>query len=235
MGKFLVHLSIFFIASLSLSFAQTPLVTQQKGLEKANSRGYCGDGMINGNEDCDGQDIKIRSCKVLNGGEGNVKCQPNCVYDISECGTGQQLSDAIDQRVGGIYEVCKCDCASDNTVGDCVNDQLGMTMVDCMFRSDNNCTCRCEGKLQAHLEYCNLSCKCAADRSSGKPQCSCHLDQCEMLVGTSPNIGQLATRKPRFPFDLPSAIPSLDPYTHGPFIPPPPHPNDSEDENKKNI
>lgn len=50
-----------------------------------NLVGYCGDGIINGNEQCDGTAVSVASCGALNGGEGVVSCQSNCVFDISDC------------------------------------------------------------------------------------------------------------------------------------------------------
>ncbi len=194
MGKNINYFALAFMAAAALfavpSFSET-----------AKGRGYCGDGVINGNEDCDGGDLKIHSCKVLNGGEGHVKCQPNCVYDISQCGSRNSESDLageINEKVGGIAEVCKCTCNNDNCDGGCVDSSLEMSMVDCFYRCNNNCTCRCEGRLEAHIEYCNMDCQCT-NNSLGKPECACNLDECEMIVATDPNIGTLVTQKAPFP------------------------------------
>src|SRR5580698_2954957 len=56
-----------------------------KKIETKDLVGYCGDGIINGNEQCDGTAVSVSSCRALGGGEGNVRCQNNCVFDISDC------------------------------------------------------------------------------------------------------------------------------------------------------
>lgn len=189
--------TVIFAAGLGLSFAHAhgKPGEQRDTKEHALARGYCGDGMINGHEDCDGTDIKIRSCQVLNGGEGEIKCQPNCVYDISSCGRSEQsIADTINERLGGIAEVCKCSCASDNCDGGCapISTIYGPN-VDCLFRCDNSCTCNCEDKMEAHIEYCNLGCQCTND-TQGNPQCMCKLEECEMLAVIKPNIGNIPPR-----------------------------------------
>ena len=47
---------------------------------------YCGDGVINGDEECDGEDVGDITCADFGEGFGAyVTCSPDCTYDTSEC------------------------------------------------------------------------------------------------------------------------------------------------------
>lgn len=183
-----------FLTCFSFTFAQAEK-------EEALARGYCGDGVINGNEDCDGNDIKIRSCKTLNGGEGEIQCQANCVYDISKCGTTthqlKSIVDLVDERLGGVAEECKCNCSGNSCDGGCAQLGIGIGVSRCLYRCEQNCVCNCGELLQAHVERCDFECSCQLDRS-GNPQCICKQDQCDLITSMKPNIGTLANL--RHPF-----------------------------------
>jgi hypothetical protein len=48
--------------------------------------GFCGDGIINGQtEDCDQGAIQNTDCRDYGLSRGTVRCQPNCLYDMSDC------------------------------------------------------------------------------------------------------------------------------------------------------
>jgi hypothetical protein len=52
-----------------------------------SSTGTCGNGVRDGNEQCDGSDLGGGSCSMMNG-TGTVLCDPAaCVYDFSMCTT----------------------------------------------------------------------------------------------------------------------------------------------------
>ncbi len=48
--------------------------------------GYCGDGVINGEEVCDGEDLGEQTCKALGFDYGELACLPDCTgFDTSGC------------------------------------------------------------------------------------------------------------------------------------------------------
>ena len=49
---------------------------------------YCGDGAINGLEDCDGANLGGASCVTVGYGSGTLACAPGCRYDVSGCTAG---------------------------------------------------------------------------------------------------------------------------------------------------
>lgn len=152
---------------------------------QASKDGFCGDGVINGTtEDCDQGAIQNTTCKEYGGIGGVVTCQPNCLYDISDC-----ITPAVDKRIGGTVETCKCNCTSTLCRGGCQSTSLVGQSI-CRYDCENKCTCRCGGKLEASVEDCEFRCACVVD-VAGNPQCECNLDSCEILSGIAPNIGTL--------------------------------------------
>lgn len=161
---------------------------------RSEQKAICGNGIIEGDEYCDRDNISHRKCTDFQGISGEIGCTQDCLLDISRC-----ITPEVDVKVGGISEVCKCTCNNDNCQGGCTPiGDVGQGRVDCLFRCDNSCTCRCEGKTETHIEYCNITCQCDVD-NQGNPQCFCNLDECEFLNVIVPNIAELASRKARFP------------------------------------
>lgn len=57
--------------------------------EEAKLEGYCGDGIINGMEQCDGYDLGGVQCTDINGFTGGtLLCDSNCMWDVSGCDSG---------------------------------------------------------------------------------------------------------------------------------------------------
>ena len=52
----------------------------------------CGDGMVEGPEECEPGTWKNKSCQTMGFGSGTLRCGADCGYDISEC-KGQCLRD----------------------------------------------------------------------------------------------------------------------------------------------
>jgi len=46
----------------------------------------CGDGVAEGDEDCDGIDLRNFKCEDVGYKPGGLKCSPACEFDISKCG-----------------------------------------------------------------------------------------------------------------------------------------------------
>lgn len=58
---------------------------------------YCGNAIIDGDEECDTDNLPITSCAELGLGQGLLSCDPSfCLYDISACGTegGETATDS---------------------------------------------------------------------------------------------------------------------------------------------
>lgn len=181
-----VIFGVFFLACCTYLFA-TDAASNNKS---TFARGYCGDGIINGNEDCDTNDLKIRSCHVLNGGEGEITCQSNCVYDISKCGSSRSVASLVDERLGGMAESCQCNFESNNCDGGCAPRSYSPGTSQCEYRCEQTSSCKCGNLLDAYVERCDLSCTCQNDRS-GSPQCVCKQEQCNLIISTKPNIGSI--------------------------------------------
>lgn len=157
------------------------------GTPRTVKDGFCGDGVINGpTEDCDQNAIQNTSCRDYGGIAGKVACQANCLYDISDC-----ITPAVDRHIGGIADNCKCNCNASPCRGGCRSSAL-VGQVICHFICDNDCICQCEGRLESHVEDCELTCVCSVDLS-GNPDCACSLDECEILATISPNIATIVT------------------------------------------
>ncbi len=155
------------------------------GTPRIAKDGFCGDGIINGTtEDCDQGAIQNTLCKDYGGIAGEVRCQANCLYDISDC-----LTPKVDKEIGGIAETCKCHCNTSACRGGCkttaVNGQAA-----CEFDCDSECVCQCEGKMNASVEECKFQCICTVD-VNGNPDCTCNLDECDLLTTINQNIGTL--------------------------------------------
>jgi hypothetical protein len=157
------------------------------------SAGYCGDGIINGNEECDGPAMPFYSCHIMGGNDGILGCQHNCVIDISQCSTSASIDMWADmclaevaERIGGIAEICSCDWPEEQQ--ECYkNCNHGNNTTICNYSCEQRATCQCEGKLEANVENCNFSCTCK--NQSNVPDCDCSMKKCETITAISPNIG----------------------------------------------
>lgn len=180
-------------SSASASASSSGATTIVGGTPRLVTPGVCGDGIINGSaEDCDKGAITNPNCSELGGISGTVKCSENCLYDLSDC-----ITPAVNERIGGITENCKCNCAGNRCTGGC--SQVNSSSVGqsrCRFDCDNECVCKCEGKLEAHIQRCDYTCFCTVD-TTGNPQCDCSMDTCDVLAVISPNIANLVSHGKR--------------------------------------
>jgi hypothetical protein len=164
------------------------------GTPRQVKEGFCGDGIINGpTEDCDQGAIQNTDCRDYGGIAGTVRCQQNCLYDISEC-----ITPGVDRLIGGIAETCKCTCNNSACRGHCGSLSGLAGQSTCNYTCDNDCICLCEGKLEAHVEDCEFRCECIVD-PAGVPQCACNLAECEILSTISPHIASIATARSASP------------------------------------
>jgi len=52
---------------------------------RVNGLPYCGDGILNGNEECDGSDLDGKTCRSLGFSSGTLSCSATCEFDTSLC------------------------------------------------------------------------------------------------------------------------------------------------------
>lgn len=70
--------------SAAIDLLPSPLPVLLPGTPRVD--GFCGDGIINGvTEDCDSGAIQNTNCLDYGLSRGTVRCQPNCLYDMSDC------------------------------------------------------------------------------------------------------------------------------------------------------
>ncbi|MBI5511611.1 MAG: hypothetical protein HY903_22880 [Deltaproteobacteria bacterium] len=139
---------------------------------------YCGDGIRNGSEECDGTDLGQRTCAALGYTGTGLKCASTCRFDASACtGAGPVCGDNIRQGVeecdgvsnnvrcsafgltGGAVP-CDASCTADPSVcdpphcGDGAIDQAGELCDGADVGGD---TCEKHGYAGGELQ-CNASC-----------------------------------------------------------------------------
>ncbi len=102
--------------------------------DSSPSEPYCGDGVMDEGEECDGDDFGDVTCKSLGLGLGDLVCSDTCTIDDSDCSRGEICGDGI------IGEYQECD--GDNLGGETCQ-SLGYTMgtlfcgAYCMFDTSN--------------------------------------------------------------------------------------------------
>ncbi len=101
---------------------------------------YCGDGVRNGPEACEGADLGGQSCQGLGFSSGTLKCSASCTQDSSGCmnivcGNGQ----------------CQAGEDSCNCPQDCPDDPNGCSPCECGGFSEN---CACDGSCAFFGDCC---------------------------------------------------------------------------------
>ena len=69
----------------------------------------CGDGVIDGDEECDGSELSNESCVRLGLGPGPLGCKANCQFDLTGCGPSELCGN------GDIDGAEQCDEGEDNS------------------------------------------------------------------------------------------------------------------------
>ena len=102
---------------------------------------YCGDGVRNGPEVCEGGDLGGQTCQGLGYSGGALKCSAGCTHDASAC---QNIVCGNGQCQAG-EDSCNCpqDCPDDpnscspcqcgGSGGNCYCDQACVNFFDCCF------------------------------------------------------------------------------------------------------
>lgn len=68
---------------------------QTFGAENISLETVCGDGIKNGDEECDGSDLHGMSCASLGFASGDLSCSASCTLDTSECVEGEPASAGV--------------------------------------------------------------------------------------------------------------------------------------------
>lgn len=58
---------------------------------------YCGDGIIQQNEQCDKTNLGEKNCESLGYASGELNCNSRCLYDVKNCQTAAQVAAQIEQ------------------------------------------------------------------------------------------------------------------------------------------
>jgi len=58
---------------------------------------FCGDGVVDPGEDCDGTNLSEQTCQTLGYDSGDLTCNPDCTFNFQECfgGPGQECGDGV--------------------------------------------------------------------------------------------------------------------------------------------
>lgn len=96
-------------------FAATCLVAAACGggesQPPAPDAGRCGDGVAADGEDCDGVDLRGRSCADFGLNAGQLTCLPSCVYDLRSCRLAEVCGDGVDNDGDGAVDCADPECA----------------------------------------------------------------------------------------------------------------------------
>lgn len=121
----------------------------------------CGNGVIEGVEDCDGDALGGQTCAgILGSGSGQLGCFEDCSYDVSSCSLdGSQPEDGLWSECAD-YPDCESD-PPDGIVWYCENNLCSFdceTVADCGPSPGGSATSECRD-LGNDLHRCYLNCE----------------------------------------------------------------------------
>jgi cysteine-rich repeat protein len=154
---------------------------------------FCGDGVKNGGEACDGNDIGGASCAsvVGPGSEGGLACKADCSFDVSacsvppSCGNGTLNADKGEQCDGNQFggKTCATILGDSKAVGSlvctgaCTIDASGCTIPPyCGDGKLNQASEECDDGNTTNGDGCNSSCKVVCVGSEKKFGVNCYID-----------------------------------------------------------
>jgi hypothetical protein len=188
--------------------ASCRIVTGRCGLALGELAGFCGDGVAEGLEQCDGADVNLEDCVTLGyGGGGPVVCRNSCKLDTRACtGTpifcGNGVVDGLEEcetgllggatctdvGYGGGVLACDASCTFDAT--NCDPPECGNGILEAGETCDGAAlgtltTCTDHGYADGAAVSCLPSCKNYDVSGCTNPPGSCHnnqqnnLEQCD--------------------------------------------------------
>jgi len=137
---------------------------------------FCGNGQIEGFEDCDGVNLKGKTCQSLGFLSGNLSCSLSCTFDISECvGCISETNEIFCLRHGkncGLFSATD-NCREKRTAncGNCISPKTcggrgmanvcGVELYEEPEIPDDNQSCQpdCEGKICGASDGCGNNCQ----------------------------------------------------------------------------
>lgn len=101
---------------------------------------YCGDNVINGPDDCEGQNLGGQTCVTLGFKAGTAACNPDCTFNTTnctnvvcgdlECGAGEDECNCPDDCPDPAPDMCsQCECGGVSM--NCGCDLLCLALDDC--------------------------------------------------------------------------------------------------------
>lgn len=123
-------------------------------LDTSECKGYCGDGIRNGIEICDGFDLGENTCLSRGYYGGEISCTEDCLLDVSDCQNygrcGNQLADGEEDCDGSDLREESCESLGYHEGTLSCNE-------DCTYNKES-----CEasgycgnGEIEEHWEYCD--------------------------------------------------------------------------------
>jgi hypothetical protein len=109
---------------------------------------YCGDGIANGGEPCDGEDMGGHTCVTEGGTGGEISCRDNCTLNVDLCTTGF----CPDQPEADDFSACEVDGQNAETCGD--------PELYCVDENQNGgfCSRQCDDHLDCILDVGYAGC-----------------------------------------------------------------------------
>jgi hypothetical protein len=152
----------------------------------------CGNGQVDSDEDCDGENLNGGTCEGLVGDEyiGSVKCDSNCKYDTSDCIIEEKVFCGDGSCNGDeTCSSCSVDCGGCPPLafcgdGICNNgEDYASCTQDCPYVPPCDSTCYSCGVNNACGEYCG---DCITTPSCGDGSCNGAeaIDSCSVDCGT---------------------------------------------------
>lgn len=86
--------ALVFVASFALG-ARASYADTSKDVSAVVKIGICGDGNVDGAEECDGSGLNGYSCSALGFSGGNLNCSSSCDFDTSSCNVPSLNNDGI--------------------------------------------------------------------------------------------------------------------------------------------
>lgn len=108
--------------------------------------GFCGDGVVDGDEECDGSDLNAESCEGM-GGDGTLTCTDDCTFELCDCTWGGAPPTCVPAVCGNGVAESGEECDGTDLDGQSC-DELGAVGIlacddDCTF---DTCDCIWEGE-----------------------------------------------------------------------------------------